>query len=142
MVGLIFQLSQGGMKGILEWSIGVLFPCILLFLFLALKMIGAADIKLLSVISGIYGIAFIINVVIWSLVFGSIFSIIHMIRNHNFFQRILYFFNYIKDLILEKEIKPYYQKEKDGNSCIIPYAIPVGLAFVLCLFGAEKVTVF
>lgn len=140
--GIIYRIYQNGIWGVVSWLQGFLLPCVLLFLLLSFAMIGAADIKLLAMIGSIFGITFIGNVIIWSVVFGAILSIIQMVRFQNFFYRFQYLINFITELTQEKKIKPYYSEKTDGKKCVIPFTVPIGIAFMFCLWGPAEGKIF
>jgi Flp pilus assembly protein protease CpaA len=73
-------------------------------------MLGAGDIKLFSVISGVSGVYSIIDVMTVSLFFGALLSVIFLIRHRNLRSRLQYLAAYFSKIIIKKEILPYAQQ--------------------------------
>ncbi len=112
-----------------------LFPILLCLLFYKLRMIGAADIKLFSIISSYYSIVFCLRVMVVSVMIGAFFSIVKMIVYRNFFNRFRYFAEYIKAIVITKQPLKYYDRKQQGEDGIIPFTICISLAVVICMGG-------
>ena len=54
-VGSFWQIWSGGIRGLAVFFLGALLPLTILFLLYYLRMLGAADLKLLSAVGGIIG---------------------------------------------------------------------------------------
>jgi Flp pilus assembly protein protease CpaA len=96
-----------------------------------LRTIGAGDIKLIAVISSLLGINFIVQASIYILISATIMSIIKMIINRNLFIRIKHFFNFIHNIIINKEVGIYDELNKGDKNKIIrlSYAISIGTIY-------------
>lgn len=105
-----------------NWIFGVLTPIIICFPIFSLGAMGAADIKLISIIGGFYTISFSIKVLFLSILIGGILSIGKMWYYKSFYQRIKYFIHYIKYFDRKN---PYYDSERDGKKCVIHFTIPI-----------------
>lgn len=112
------------------WVLGVGLPVFLLFLLFYLKMLGAGDIKLLSVLGGAYGWKASIYILLLALCFGGVWSIIKIIYNHNLRERFLYFWTYINNILILKERVPYLVKGSYEHSYTIHFSIMILLAFI------------
>lgn len=55
LLGLLMQITESGIQGLGFWCTGLGFPIILLGALFWFRMLGAGDIKLLSVIGGMIG---------------------------------------------------------------------------------------
>lgn len=128
LLGLIINYAYLGFNGIEVWVIGLIVPFILLFILFMLKMIGAGDIKLISTIGGILGIEFLINASIYIIIIATIIAIIKMIRYKQLRSRLVYFYNYVLDIVITKKIGPYCELKSEDKSYIIrlSYAISGG----------------
>lgn len=131
--GVLNSLFQSGLIGIVRWGIASMFPIVLLFFLFLIKGLGAGDIKLFSVISGILGIRFIIQLIIASFLMGAVFSVFRMIQFRIFLYRLNVLFQYIHIAITEKKIRRYYDSKTDGKQCIIPFTTAVLSAFVILI---------
>lgn len=110
-------------------------PILLCLFFYALRMIGAADIKLFSIISSYYSIIFCLRVMAISVIIGALFSIVKMIQSHNLLDRFRYFAEYIRILKAVRQPLKYYDREKQGEEGIIPFTPCILLAVVICMGG-------
>jgi len=107
VAGLLWQGASAGKEGIAVWFLGVICPIIILYILFYCKMLGAGDIKLLSVIGGFGGFSAVIEVMICSVFFGGLLSVIFLLKNHNLKYRMQYLKSYISNVILQKKILPY-----------------------------------
>lgn len=102
-IGLIFRTASGGIGQSLSFAAGALLPVILLFLLFMAHMLGAGDIKLLSVLGGFMGPVQIFTCTIYSFICGAVISFLVLIYYHIFLERLQYFFNYFKRCISQKK---------------------------------------
>ena len=72
ILGLAISLLTGGIAGIKDSFLGIIVPFILLFLFFAMRMFGAGDIKLFCTIGAIMGLNFALNNIIYSFFFVNL----------------------------------------------------------------------
>ena len=128
--GAICQFLQNGLNGIFQWLLGSLLPICLLWILFRYRMLGAGDIKLFSVIGGLYGAHAVINIIILAFLAGGILSIIRLIQVKNFKSRLQYLAVFILRQYRKKEIEKYYIKERDGTEMVIHFTIAIGIAFV------------
>ncbi len=135
LTGLLYRVTACGAYGIVYWLAGVLVPIFLLFILFCFRMIGAADIKIISVIGGFCGIVYSIRVFIAALFFGGILSVIRCIRFGYLKDRLRYFILYIRNIIRTKTIEAYYVKERDGEDTAIPFSAAIGLGFITVYGG-------
>lgn len=131
--GFILQVMINGIQGIGYWCFGSMLPIIVTYVLFYFKMLGAGDIKLLSVIGGMCGIGFLKSVLFVSFLVGAVLSLMQMLRWKQLQIRFLYFFKYVTEIIETKQYVPYYEPERDGTKCVIRYSIPIGIAVVICL---------
>lgn len=119
--------------------LGTILPVILLWLLFRYKVIGAGDIKLFSIIGGLYGPRFVMKHMILALFFGAALSIIHFVRHKDFRYRMSHFMSFISRQNSVKDILfypvPYYRKEKEGYSAVIPFTLAITAGFILCRYG-------
>lgn len=128
--GLVFQISQHGVQGVAWWLTEVCGICILVLPFCALGMFGAGDGKLAMVVGGIHGCRFTLKFLFISLLIGAVFSLWKMHRHHNLKYRLQYLANYIFLIWTKKQLVAYQKKEEVTKEQVIPFAVPMVLAFV------------
>lgn len=119
---------------LIQWSIGVIVPILILFLLYIGRVLGAGDIKVFSVIGGMFGVHFVVQVIIYAFFLAAVLSIIKLIHQNNIKNRLQCLAKYIQEVIQEKKIVPYYVKERDGTNCVIHFTIAIFGAFIWCSF--------
>lgn len=92
-------------------------------------MIGAADIKVLSVVGAFCGAGYSIRVFIAAIFIGGILSVIRCIRFGYLRNRLRYFNEYFTRIMRTKTIEPYYDRERDGKDAAIPFSAAIGIGF-------------
>lgn len=112
------------------WILGVSLPVFLLFLLFYLKMLGAGDIKLLSVLGGFYGWKACIDILVLAIFFGGVWSMIKIVYNHNLRERLLYFWTYMNTILIRKERVPYLVKGSYEGSYTIHFSVMILLALI------------
>ena len=104
---LWYQMIHAGGKGLAVFVTGSMLPLLLLGGLFFFRMLGAGDIKLLSVLGGLMGTKAILWCIFWSMLFGAFISIVILCICDNWLQRLFYFTNYIKQYIRTKIREPY-----------------------------------
>lgn len=136
IIGIIgsFLLSNVPMtlETLMQWSLGVIVPIIVLFLLYIGRGLGAGDIKVFSVIGGMFGVHFVIQVIIYAFFLAAVLSVVKLIHQNNIKNRLQCLAKYIQEVIQEKKIVPYYIKERDGTNCVIHFTIAIFGAFIWC----------
>lgn len=122
-------------KNIVMWSMGVCVPVLVLFILFFFKMIGAGDIKLLSVIGGFYGWKISLKFFLLALLYGGVWSVVKFIVHRNVRERFLYFFQYVQLIFLTKKRIPYRNNDKVEKSYTIPFCVTILLAYCSCVWG-------
>ena len=92
---------------------------------------GAGDIKLFSVIGGVYGLAFLVKVVLLFLIMAGAVSFVKLIKKRALITRTKAFIYYILHIGIIKG--RYYCKERDGTEFAICLA-PIAAAYFITLF--------
>lgn len=115
--GFLYRSLSEGSKGSFYWFLDIVFPVIVFYLFFYLKMFGAGDIKLFSVICGVIGLNSAISVITVSLFFGALLSIIGILRYRNLRNRLQYLAAYFSNIMTTRKLLPYVRqirKEETG----------------------------
>lgn len=135
LVSLCHNICLSGMAGIGTFFLNLCIPLVVCLFFYCLRMLGAGDIKLYSLISSYYGFHFCGRVMLISLFLGAILSICKMIHEKNGIQRFQYFFQYVRKVMVVKKRIPYYDRKNQGEDAIIPFSLCISLAAILCRGG-------
>ena len=134
-IGIIVQFFYNGLDGIFQWFLGISLPICLLWFLFRYRMLGAGDIKLFSVIGGLYGPLAVINIIILAFLAGGLLSIIRLIQVRNFKSRLQYLAVYIQNQYEKTGIEKYYIKERDGTKMTIHFAVAIGIGVFVYRFG-------
>lgn len=132
-ISFLLRIEHQGPMGIWYWALGLLLPFFLCFILYLFRMIGASDIKLFSVIGSCYSLSFLLHVIVISFFVGGVFSLIQLIQKRYLLMRFLKLSDYISQTLKDKKIKPYYEPDRDEKDGIIPFAVMISIAFLLCL---------
>ncbi len=129
------NLCLYGTIGVVYGLLKSLFPILLCLLFYVLRMIGAADIKLFSIVSSYFSIVFCLRVMVLAVMIGGFFSIVKIICNRNLLIRFHYFTEYIKAIMVAKRPLKYYDRSRHGDGGIIPFTVCISLSVIICMGG-------
>lgn len=139
LAGLLTQIFRFGIAGAWEFLVGAAIPILCLYWLFYFHMLGAGDIKLLSVIGGFLGFPAIFMCIVFSFIFGAILSFGIILVCGNLLQRltifILYFQNYFQTKRYDQRAEPVpYYSGKWGMECI-HFSVPVLLGVLLWIGG-------
>lgn len=96
----------------------VLFP---LFLF---RVMGAGDIKVMTLMGGYLGIFQGFTAIFYGLAASAVWSLLYMIHKNILKKRIKYFLGYLSQFLRTGQITPYYKADRDGTEaafCFVPF---------------------
>lgn len=105
--GFLFGFSQRGFGGIFSYLSGIFVPLLLLSFLFFFRVMGAGDIKLLSVIGGFMGPFSILWCIFYSFLSAGLLSFALLCACGNLKDRFQYFFTYLQNTILTKQRLPY-----------------------------------
>lgn len=132
LLGFFYQVSHFQWRGLINYGAGVVLPVLILGILFYFRMMGAGDIKLLSVIGGFLGPKSGLRCILYTFLFGSVLSVILLIKRRNLFSRFLYFKMYLFQYLNSKQWSPYMQlRDSDSDFC---FTVPVFLS-LLCFLG-------
>lgn len=132
-LSLYHNLMTYGLLGTVYFFTGCMIPLIVCSFFYLLRMLGAADIKLISIISSYYSFVFSARVVFYALLAGALFSTLKILRKRSLFRRFLYFSSYIKQVYREKRLIPYYESKNWEEEAVIPFSVCILFGYCICL---------
>lgn len=123
----------------------IVLPILILFPFFLFKVLGAGDVKLFSVIGSYFGIAFVTRTILYSFLMGALLSLVYLIKERQFQQRLTYFMNYFRQIqyrssnfVEETEkdsfvIPPYYDVKKNNYQGVIHFSLSIFFAVLIQL---------
>lgn len=134
VTGLSLTLWQDGAGGFIWAVISMTLPVMVLYPLFMIGGLGAGDIKLLAVTGCFLSVRGILVCLALSFLIGAVISLLKMLAEHNFPQRMEYLLSYILDVFKSREWKLYeqdIQEQKKKNEGRIHFALPVLLGVIL-----------
>ncbi|MBD5544121.1 MAG: hypothetical protein HDR01_07775 [Lachnospiraceae bacterium] len=131
-IGILYYENDMGMLKQGFFNMLLLLLCFLpLF---ALQVIGAADVKLFLLLGLLLDIRSAVYCIFISFLIGAFYSLMQMLYYKNLFQRLSYFYQYIKDVLKANQIQPYHKQQPDKKA-VIHFTIPIFLSFCIYWIG-------
>lgn len=133
LLGLFYQLFAERLAGLVIYCGGILLPVLALFGLYYFRMIGAGDIKLLSVVGGFLGPAGGAGCLFLSFLIGSVIAVFRIISSRNMVRRLTFLAVYVRDYAATGRWSSYLGQTE--RSARIHFSVPVLLAVVCYLSG-------
>lgn len=136
LFGIITNCFIYGIRGVSISLWGMAAPVLVLFVFYALRMLGAGDIKLFSAIGALMGVRFVLYSIAFSFIAGGVMALIIISINRDWKKRMLYLFNYLKCCFLANSLLPYtdFGEKNDGGKFHFSFAMACGaIISLICL---------
>ncbi|MBQ1548400.1 MAG: prepilin peptidase [Lachnospiraceae bacterium] len=124
--GLFIHLSKQGFYGFRSFICSALLPVVLLFLLFFIRALGAADIKVFSVISTTLPAKDTIAVMALSFLIGAVIALLRILKNRTYPQRARLLLSYAGTCIRERKLLPYETVAAEESY----------LSFTVCIFFA------
>lgn len=133
LTAFVFRLIQDGVNGGLSSVASVIITVAVCFPLFRSHMIGAGDIKLLSVIGAMHGFELLWQVVLVWLILSAVVSIRALFKRKLVWER----FYHIRYYLMQGRTcgMAYYDEERDGRGCTIVLAPIMVLAYILVQIG-------
>ena len=103
-------------QNILLHILGIIFPLIVLFPLYKIGVIGAGDIKLLSLLGFYFTFMETLFCIFTTFVLGAAISVLSFVRYGNFTERMMYLFSYLKECFSIGYFHYYYLDSKGKQS--------------------------
>ena len=127
-IGSLFQAAEYQALGIYYFLRNISVPVILLYLLFQMRVLGAGDIKLFSVIGGICGFQILFITVAASFAVAACMSLWKMLYHHSLISRLSVFGDYISQCLLSGRLLKY-PRESEGKQHIIHFSIAILVGF-------------
>lgn len=131
-MGLFYRVFKEGPVGIFIFFVHVTIPVIVLFLLFLMHVLGAGDIKLFSIISGICSLGEWTGCMAAAFVIGAILAVMKMVYFRNLGFRILCLGIYIRTILMERCFYPYPFGAKEGENTI-HFSIAILMGYLVSL---------
>lgn len=128
--GCVLRFSQEGMQGILGYMANMAILTVLLYPLFKIKTLGAGDVKLFGVVAGYLPFKKIFLFLFLSLLIAAVFSMIKLVFQRNFRERLRVFAGYVQTVIWGG-VQSYPAAGRD-TVCL---SGPVLISTLLCLGG-------
>ena len=133
LTGFLVHLGKRGAGGILPFLAGAVLPILLLWGLFLFRMLGAGDIKALSVLSGLLGASRGLRCLAWSVAAGAVLSLVLLAAERNWQERFLYFFQYVRRVLASGRRVAYLRPEDAAAK--IHFTVPVLMGTMLTIGG-------
>lgn len=129
VLGVLIAVLSNGLVGLKSSVFGIIIPFVALFLFFALKMLGAGDIKLFCTIGAIMGVNFVINNIIYSFFVAGIVVIGKLIFTGNLFKTLKSIYYFFKAIFIGRSLIEFPKVEANT----FPFVIAIFIGTILQL---------
>lgn len=130
--GCFFQILELGTKGIGVFLLNVSIPVILLYLLFLIRALGAGDIKLFSMIGGIWGLQVLMTTIAISFLVAAAMSFCKVLYYRNLISRLRIFKEYTEQVLLCRRLLKY-PHESQGNQHIIYFSIAILVGYAIAM---------
>lgn len=97
-----------------------------------MRALGAGDIKLFSVIGGIWNFKVLGSCMFFSFLAGAVFSFLKLVYQKNLLKSLKYFFQYVQVSLQEGKVRAY-DRACDGMQNIIYFSISIFIGFCITI---------
>lgn len=131
-VGFCVQLYQYSIVGIFIFIWNVCVPIILFFLLFLMRVLGAGDIKLFSMIGSMLTVRDIGWIILFSFLWGGVIAFVILFRAEHKWKRLKGNFLYLWNCVVQRKAISYEPPE-DEEILYMPFAVPILLGMVTFL---------
>lgn len=134
IIGLSYAVWLGGAEGLVRAMISMTLPFVILYPLFMIGALGAGDVKLLAIMGCFFTIREVIFCLAGSFLIGAVLSLLKMLAEKNFLQRIKYLLSYIHDIFKCRAWKLYeleVQDKKEKNKGKIHFSLPIMISVML-----------
>ena len=132
VLGLILQVLEAGVKGIGVFFINVSLPVILCYLLFLIHALGAGDIKLFSVIGGIWGFTVLRDTIVISFLVAAVLAAGKLFYHRNLISRLCVFQAYVAQIIHSGRLREYPQ-EIQGKQHVIHFSVSILIGYAIAM---------
>lgn len=130
--GFLIRIIECGVRGIGVFLINASIPVILFYLLFLMRALGAGDIKLFSVIGGIWNLKMLFMIIIVSFLAAAGMSFCKMLYHRNLISRLFIFGRYVRETVFLGRLQKY-PIESEGKQHIIHFSIAIFIGFITVL---------
>jgi prepilin peptidase CpaA len=137
LCGILFHFIAEGMKGLLFSAGGLLCGFGILFILYLFGALGAGDVKLFAAIGALAGVEFVMNSLVYALIYAGFIGFIILIIQKRFIQRLLWVIYTLFSFLIMKEWK-VFQSLPQNQMLHFPFmwaVLPAVITYGLSLRG-------
>ncbi len=131
-IGCFFQIQEWGWKGVGVFLINVSLPVILFYLLFLIRVLGAGDIKLFSMIGSIWGLQVLCTTIILSFFVAAILSLCKTLYHHNLISRLRVFGEYMNNTLASRQLQRYPQESQEKQH-VIHFSIAILIGYAIAM---------
>lgn len=135
LVGMVFRFRRDGTAGVLFYLGEAAAIAALLYSFYKIGALGAGDVKLLGAAAGYFPFGKIFLFSFVSLLIAAIISLVKLLVNKNFRERLSILFGYLEDIAKKGALQSYPAAGKNKKAASVCLSGPVLLSLLLYLGG-------
>ena len=132
MIGIAAQITEYQVWGVYYFLRNISVPVILLYLLFQMRVLGAGDIKLFSMIGSIVTTGELFRCMAYSFLTAGAASVLFLAADSKRRQKMRCAIGYLFDLLRTGEIKPYPLSHEPGR-CRFAFSVPVLFGTALAL---------
>lgn len=139
LMGFAYRFSGNGLPGAIDSVVSMLISFCLLYPIYRIGGLGGGDVKLFLVTGSFFTAGIQVRIMIYSFITGALISILKVISEKNFRERMKYLFSYLFDVMYTGQWKLYGENlKRDSNEDKrnkIHFALPIYFGVMLELGG-------
>lgn len=135
LTGMAFRFRRDGAVGVPLYLGEAATIVALLYFLYKISVVGAGDVKLLGAAAGYLPFNKIFLFSFVSLLIAAIISLVKLLVNKNFRERLSVFFGYLEDIAKKGALLSYPVTEGEKKAATVCLSGPVLLSLLLCLGG-------
>lgn len=130
VLGFLVQIWEYGIRGMGIFIRNVSIPVILLYLLFLMRVLGAGDIKLFSVISSIWNLKITCITIAAGFLTAAVISLCKLIYQRNLFSRLIVFWEYAGRILATGKLETY-PRESQGKQNFIHFSVAILIGFFI-----------
>lgn len=137
-LGIILNLLEFGVKGILLSVLGICIPIIILYILYLTKSLGAGDVKLFAAIGSIWGSNLVLYSMIFSFIMAGFCGLIIIIVKKIFIIGLISFARQIKIILVTRSFSNYVSSNSNKTVLHLSPAIMLGTILSIIFISTNQ----
>lgn len=130
-IGMTSRIERAGWRSFVPGMWNILIPVLLLYLLFRMRVLGAGDIKLFSVIGSFLSLEQLMKCIIYSFLIGATISVVLLLANKNFWKSICRAGDYF--IRLSQGERLTYDEMGVEKKNYMHFAVAIGLGLLVAL---------